>query len=290
MLGENIKRYRLFKGLSLRSFGELTGLSQTAIMKYEKNELKPDGEKLIKFSEVLGCKVEDLLKDNSNKRTYNLNFRKRKSLTGHKLDLLKQIIYDKINNYLDVLELNSIEYKEIKKYKVSSLKDAETAAYKFREEHQINELIPLMIVSGILVGAIWAAVPGLLKALFNVNEVVSAIMMNWTAYWIVYYMVPKYVKGTSETESARLADSATLKADWLSNIFGGSYINYGIFLAIFSVLVIWFILNKTVLGYELKAVGFNRFGASFVSNGGNQAKEKKAKSKGKNRGRKSSYL
>ena len=94
MLGENIKRYRLFKGLSLRAFGELTGLSQTAIMKYEKNELKPDGEKLIKFSEVLGCKVEDLLKDNSNKRTYNLNFRKRKSLTGHKLDLLKQIIYD----------------------------------------------------------------------------------------------------------------------------------------------------------------------------------------------------
>ena len=44
MLGENIKRYRLFKGLSLRAFGELTGLSQTAIMKYEKNELKPDGE------------------------------------------------------------------------------------------------------------------------------------------------------------------------------------------------------------------------------------------------------
>lgn len=125
-------------------------------------------------------------------------------------------------------------------------------------------LIPLMIVSGILVGAIWAAVPGLLKALFNVNEVVSAIMMNWTAYWIVYYMVPKYVKGTSETESARLADAVTLKADWLSNIFGGSYINYGIFLAIFSVLVIWFILNKTVLGYELKAVGYNRFGAEYA--------------------------
>ena len=125
-------------------------------------------------------------------------------------------------------------------------------------------LVPLMIICGILAGAIWAAVPGLLKALFNVNEVVSAIMMNWTAYWIVYYMVPQYLKGTTETESARLADSATLKADWLSNIFGGSYINYGIFLAIFSVLVIWFILNKTVLGYELKAVGYNRFGAEYA--------------------------
>ena len=111
MLGENIKRYRILKGISLRKFGELVGLSQTAINKYEKDILKPDGEKLVKFAEVLDCKVSDLLKDNSKKRTLNINFRKRKALTGRKLDLLKQIINDKINNYLDVLELNSIEYK-----------------------------------------------------------------------------------------------------------------------------------------------------------------------------------
>ena len=47
-------------------------------------------------------------------------------------------------------------------------------------------LIPLMVTCGIIAGALWAAIPGLLKALFNVNEVVSSIMMNWTAYWIVY--------------------------------------------------------------------------------------------------------
>ena len=63
-------------------------------------------------------------------------------------------------------------------------------------------LIPLMVICGIIAGALWAAIPGLLKALFNVNEVVSSIMMNWTAYWIVYYMVPQYLKGTTETESA----------------------------------------------------------------------------------------
>ena len=113
MLGENIKRYRLFKGLSLRKFGELVGLSQTAIAKYEDNSLKPDGEKLIKFAEVLDCKVSDLLKDNSNNKTLNLNFRKRKALKGSKLELLKQIINDKVINYLDVLELNSINSKEI---------------------------------------------------------------------------------------------------------------------------------------------------------------------------------
>ena len=124
-------------------------------------------------------------------------------------------------------------------------------------------LIPLMVICGIIAGALWAAIPGLLKALFNVNEVVSSIMMNWTAYWIVYYMVPQYLKGTTETESAKLAQGATLKADWLSSMFGGSYINLGILLAIISVVIIWLILNKTVLGYELKAVGFNRDAAEY---------------------------
>ena len=121
-----------------------------------------------------------------------------------------------------------------------------------------------MVICGIIAGALWAAIPGLLKALFNVNEVVSSIMMNWTAYWIVYYMVPQYLKGTTETESAKLAQGATLKADWLSSMFGGSYINLGILLAITAVAIIWFTLNKTVLGYELKAVGYNKFGAEYA--------------------------
>ena len=125
-------------------------------------------------------------------------------------------------------------------------------------------LITLMIVAGLAAGALWAAVPGMLKAIFNVNEVVSSIMMNWIAYWVVYYMIPQYFKGSTETESARLADASTLKVEWLSNIFDGSYINLGILIAIIAVFVIWFILNKTVLGYELKAVGYNKFGAEYA--------------------------
>lgn len=143
MLGENIKKYRILKGISLRKFGELVGLSQTAIAKYEQNILIPDGEKLIKFAHALDCKVIDLLKDNSNKKVLNLNFRKRKSLTGKRLELLKQIINDKVYNYLDVLQLNAIDSVKIKKYKVSSLSDAEQAAIKFRKDNQINELFPL---------------------------------------------------------------------------------------------------------------------------------------------------
>lgn len=125
--------------------------------------------------------------------------------------------------------------------------------------------VPIVVICGILGGALWGLVPGILKAKFNVHEVVSSIMMNWTAYWIVYYMVPQYFRGEFlETESRMLPETATLRVDWLSNIFGGSYINLGILLALTAVGIIWFILNKTVLGYELKAVGFNKFGAEYA--------------------------
>ena len=126
-------------------------------------------------------------------------------------------------------------------------------------------LVPIMIVLGILGGAIWGIVPGLLKAKFNVNEVVSAIMMNWIAYWGVYYFIPQYFKGEFlETESRMLTPNATLRVQWLQDLFKGSYINLGIILAIIAVAIIWFLLNKTVIGYELKAVGFNRFGAEYA--------------------------
>ena len=125
-------------------------------------------------------------------------------------------------------------------------------------------LLVLMVVAGILGGAAVAIIPGILKAKFNVHEVVSTIMMNWTVFWFVYYMVPKYFKGQYETESRPLEDAALFKLDWLSNLFEGSYINLGIILAIVAIILIGFILNKTTLGYELKAVGFNRHAAEYA--------------------------
>lgn len=125
-------------------------------------------------------------------------------------------------------------------------------------------LLVLMIVAGILGGAAVAIIPGILKAKFNVHEVVSTIMMNWTVFWFVYYMIPKYFKGQYETESRPLKDTALFKLDWLSDLFEGSYINLGIILAIVAIILIGFILNKTTLGYELKAVGFNRHAAEYA--------------------------
>ena len=125
-------------------------------------------------------------------------------------------------------------------------------------------LLALMTLAAIAGGAIWGVIPGLLKARFNVHEVVSGIMMNWIAYWITYYLVPAYFKGSYETESRHIGDVASLKVEWLTTLFAGSYINLGIFFAGLAVVFVAILLDRTVLGYQLKAVGFNRYAAEYA--------------------------
>ena len=126
-------------------------------------------------------------------------------------------------------------------------------------------LLTLMVAAAVLGGALWGLVPGLLKAKFNVHEVVATIMMNWISYWTVYYVVPAYFKGAYlETESRKISDAASLKTEWLTGMFGGSYINLGLFLAVVAVIVIAFIIDRTTFGYELKAVGLNRHAAEYA--------------------------
>lgn len=123
-------------------------------------------------------------------------------------------------------------------------------------------MIPLMILVGMIGGGIWAGIAGFLKSKFNVHEVVSTIMLNWVAYWVVYYIIPQYFKGEyNEIFSKKLPLNATMRFQWLTDITGGSYLNFGLVVAIIAVAVVAFILNRTTLGYELKAVGFNKFGA-----------------------------
>ncbi len=120
-------------------------------------------------------------------------------------------------------------------------------------------MLSFIVIASLLTGALWAALPGLLKARFNVHEVVSTIMMNWVAYWVVFYIIPGYFKGDFlETESRRIPEYASMKVPWLTELFNGSYINLGIFLAVVFVIISSLILERTTLGYELKAVGYNR--------------------------------
>lgn len=126
-------------------------------------------------------------------------------------------------------------------------------------------MLPAMLVAGLLGGALWAFVPGLLKAKFNVHEVVATIMMNWIAYWVVYYGVKAIIKNpSSETESRHLPEHATFRSDWLSGLFDGSYVNWGLLVALAVVALISFVVNKTAFGFELRAVGRNRDAAEYA--------------------------
>jgi simple sugar transport system permease protein len=90
-------------------------------------------------------------------------------------------------------------------------------------------------------------------------------MMNWIAYWTIYYAVPAYLKGEFlETESKPLPEAASLKVPFLTEWFDGSFINLGLFVAVLIVIIISFIINKTTFGYELKAVGHNRRAAEYA--------------------------
>jgi simple sugar transport system permease protein len=126
-------------------------------------------------------------------------------------------------------------------------------------------MLPILLLAAMAAGAVWGFIPGYFKARFNVHEVVSTIMLNWIAYWTVYYGVPAYFKAEYlETESARIPEFASLKVAWLTNLSNHSFLNLGLFVALACAAVVAIILNKTVLGYELKAVGFNRHAAEFA--------------------------
>ena len=102
----------------------------------------------------------------------------------------------------------------------------------------------IIIIASALVGALWGFISGFLKAKFNVHEVVSTIMLNWIAYWMVYDFIPRFIiDPTISVKSKPIPLEHTLRAEWLRNITGFSTLNYGFFIAIAMAVVVWFILK-----------------------------------------------
>ena len=125
--------------------------------------------------------------------------------------------------------------------------------------------LPIIVIAAAVAGGFWGFISGLLKAKFNVHEVVSTIMLNWIAYWMVYDFIPRFIiDPTISVKSKPIPLEHTLRAEWLRNITGFSTLNYGFFIAIAMAVVVWFILKKTSLGFSLKAVGSNRFCAEYA--------------------------
>ncbi|SDA49716.1 simple sugar transport system permease protein [Lachnospiraceae bacterium G11] len=128
----------------------------------------------------------------------------------------------------------------------------------------------LAFVGAMAAGAIWGAIPGLMKALFNINEVIACIMTNWIAAnlvtWFfdgsVFCNVEEYGK-TGYIYKTSYNNVATTKLG-LDKIFAGSQANAGIIVAILLAVAMYIMMNKTTLGYQLKACGSNRHAARYA--------------------------
>ena len=128
----------------------------------------------------------------------------------------------------------------------------------------------LAFLGGTLAGALWGAIPGLLKAFLNINEVLACIMTNWVAANLVTWLfdISSFKNMAEGTKSGYIYKTtyngvATAKLG-LDKLFPGSQVNAGILVAIFFAVVMYILINKTTLGYQLKACGSNRHAARYA--------------------------
>lgn len=131
------------------------------------------------------------------------------------------------------------------------------------------------LLGSIVGGAIWGVFPGLFKALFNVNEVITSIMFNWIGMYLVNLLVANMplmlASGWGASNSDRTADlrvanpAAVIPKGGLDKLFGNSgWINISVFVAILFAIIVWVVLKKTTFGYELKACGFNKNASQYA--------------------------
>ena len=116
-------------------------------------------------------------------------------------------------------------------------------------------LLPIICISGIIAGALWAALPAFFRTKFNVNEILSSLMLNYIAFFLLVYLVHGVLKdpdGFNFPESKIFSSAALLPV-----LLSGTRLHAGVFLVLLSTLVVWIIIKKTLLGFQLQVIGLS---------------------------------
>ena len=121
------------------------------------------------------------------------------------------------------------------------------------------------LVAAAAAGCIWSLIVGILKVKRGIHEVLSFIMFNWIAFYLSNYVVnlPGIHRDSSEATQDVAASARLLMPEGLRSTLDCSNAHWGIVLAVIASVIIWVIIEKTTLGYKLKAVGFNSNGAEY---------------------------
>ncbi|WP_295580669.1 ABC transporter permease [uncultured Oscillibacter sp.] len=121
------------------------------------------------------------------------------------------------------------------------------------------------LLAAVAAGALLGAVSGMLKAYCNVNEVISCIMLNWISLYLVNTLLSRVKEAASPYTLTLVSTNpgALLPTIGLEELLNNQYATVALPLAVAAAVVIWVLLEKTKLGYELKATGCNKFAARY---------------------------
>jgi simple sugar transport system permease protein len=125
-----------------------------------------------------------------------------------------------------------------------------------------------MAVAGITLGALWGFIPGYLKAKFNVNEIISTLMLNYIAiFWVNYWVFSVWTEGGFQM-SPKFPNAAWLPrlADYGKIIpaFRGLTTHAGLILGILAAIIVWFVVYRSRWGYEIRLIGDNPHAAEYA--------------------------
>ena len=121
-------------------------------------------------------------------------------------------------------------------------------------------------LAAMLAGALWGTIVAVLKVKKGINEVLSYIMFNWIAYYLSNFMVDTeflHNEGNAEATKDIVKSASIICPDFITSLTECKNTNWGIVIAIVAAIIIWFIISKTTLGFQLRAVGFNKNAAEY---------------------------
>lgn len=125
--------------------------------------------------------------------------------------------------------------------------------------------LPIAMFIGFFGGAIWGAIPGVLKAYFNVNEILSTVMMNAIAVQLMNYLLGGPMMDPKQAEAlGKLPETARLDVAYhLARLLPPTRLHAGVLIALVLAVVVYILLFHTTLGYRIRAVGFNPFASRY---------------------------
>ena len=120
------------------------------------------------------------------------------------------------------------------------------------------------LIGAMVGGALWGMIPGILKAYRNVNEVIASIMMNYIGMYLVNHLIRTNIYDQVRSQTQTIQKSAVIPKAGMDQLFETNNLNIGFFIAVFFVILIYILIEKTTFGFELKACGMNRNASQYA--------------------------